>query len=151
MTQTYLPELDRRVRAAHRCVAMFQDRLMPAQWADCVAGRDDPDSFCDSNMVVDAACESIFGRNPAQARFKRERKTGQDETPGMAEDLWLARMNAIVRLTTRLMLGDQLTADQQRALVADDDSHGLALVGGGRRLRAVIAEFGMGKGDADGR
>jgi hypothetical protein len=132
------------VRAAHRCIAMFQGQLTPAQWADCVAGRDDPDSFCDSNMVVDAACSAIFGgRNPAAARVKRERRTGQDEAPGLAEDLWLARMNAIVRLASRLMLGDQLDAEQQRALVADDDSHGLALVGGGRRLRAVMAEFGF--------
>lgn len=116
------PEEDAtRVAAARRCVAMFREDLTPGQWAECVAGRDDPDSFCDSNMTVDAAVAEFWPWQNRRANF--------------------ARMNAVVRLASRLMVGEAVSDADARAEVHRDDRRGLGIVGGGRNLRGVVATF----------
>lgn len=117
-------EYTRRVVAAHRCIAIFREWLTPGQWAKCEAGKDDPDSFCDSNMAVDEAVRHVFGA-PRSCTSPAN----------------LARMNAVVRFASRLMVGEAVSDADALAEVRRDDRYGLGLVGGGRRLRAVVAEF----------
>lgn len=117
-------EAAKRVALAHETLAVFKDWLDPADWAKCQRGEDDPDSFCDSNMAVAEAYETVFGVEP-----------------DIEQPLVCARWNAAVRLASALLVDPESDPVDALAYVEADDPHGLALVGGGRRLRAIVAEF----------
>lgn len=120
-----------RIKLAHRCLEMFKESLEPWQWEQCTSGQDDPDSFCDSNMIMDAAYEEVFGFSP-DAFF------GRPEEPEV-----FSHWNAAVRLATPLMLGKTFTDEEAAAIVKDDNPVGLQIVGGGKRLREVAREYGL--------
>lgn len=119
-----------RVQTAYRCIELFKEHLAPEEWEQCVSGDDDPDSFTDSNGIVVDAFEGVFGYDPEDL-FSTDR-----------ESEVLSHMNAAIRLATRLMLGETFTEAEAAEIVAEDDSHGLAIVGGGRNLRAVVEKYG---------
>lgn len=124
-------DISLRVAMAYHCVEMFREELKPAEWEQCAAGNDDPDSFCDSNMVVADAYEAAFGYAPSSL-FGSTREAEV-----------CANWNGAVRLASRLIVGETFSVSEAEEIVAADDPKGLAIVGGGRRLLDVAREFGL--------
>lgn len=120
-----------RIAMANLCVEMFKEHLNPGDWAQCVDGTDDPDSFCDSNMIVAEAYEETFGYDPAPL-------LGTDREGEVASN-W----NAAVRFASRLMVGETPNEGESAEIVTEDNPIGLQIVGGGRRLQEVVRGYGL--------